>query len=55
MYTVWEKIIKEEMFDKRDKVHTQKHFLHLLDECVIVDFDVNVDRGIRKGIKNVPE
>lgn len=54
MYTVWEKIRKEELFHKRDKVHTQKH-TNLLDECVIVDLDVNVDRGIRKGIKNVPE
>lgn len=28
---------------------------HLSDECVIVDFDVDVDGGVGKCIKNVPE
>lgn len=28
---------------------------HLLDKGVIVDLDVNVDRGLREGLKHIPE
>lgn len=28
---------------------------HLFDECVIVDFDVDVDRSVRKCLKNLSE